>query len=53
MQPSHVVKGSGLSASFAEREVKKIHEENAAKLAEMTEAEILEEQKKLISSIGR
>ncbi|XP_050407412.1 RNA polymerase II-associated protein 1 isoform X2 [Patella vulgata] len=46
-----IVRGSGLSVSFAEKEVKKIHQENIAKLGEMTETEILEEQKKLFESI--
>ncbi|ESP02817.1 hypothetical protein LOTGIDRAFT_156763 [Lottia gigantea] len=50
-QPSQIIKGSGLSVSFAEKEQKQIHEENAAKLAEMTEADILEEQKKLMGSL--
>lgn len=50
---SNVVSGSGLSHNQPEDEAKKIHQENADKLAAMTQEEILKEQQKLMDSLGK
>ena len=47
---SHIVTGEGLSKSS--KEAYKIHSENKEKLAAMPEQEILEEQAKLLKSLG-
>lgn len=50
---SFIVTGDGLADSqTAEKELQDINSENREKLAEMTKEEILEEQKKLESSLG-
>jgi hypothetical protein len=46
------VTGTGLNAEHWLRESQTIHEENAARLAAMSEAEILEEQQKLLATLG-
>lgn len=48
-----LLSGQGLQVRDSAGETKRIHEENQAKLREMSQAEILEEQKKLLSQLGR
>ena len=60
--PSHIVSGAGLvnvvgglstSGSLALDEVKKIHDENVAKLSALSKDEILEEQSRIRASLGK
>lgn len=46
-----LLSGQGLQVRDSAGETKRIHEENQAKLREMSQAEILEEQKKLLSQL--
>lgn len=48
-----LVSGQGLQVRDSTGETKRIHEENQAKLQAMSQAEILEEQRKLLSQLGR
>lgn len=47
-----LVSGQGLEGPDGPEETDRIHRENQAKLQEMSQAEILEEQKKLLSQLG-
>ena len=47
-----VIEGTGLSATFGKDEADKIHQENIHKLQSMSEAEIMEEQRKLFEVLG-
>lgn len=47
-----LIDGSGLSATFGRTEVHKIHEENVARLSQMSQEEVLEEQRKLLETLG-
>ncbi len=47
-----LISGSGLNISTPEREVSAIQQENLARMADMTQQEILEEQKKLLETLG-
>lgn len=49
---SHIIEGTGLSATFGEEEAKNIHRENIQVLSQMTKEDILAEQKKLFESLG-
>lgn len=46
------IEGTGLSATFGKDEAIKIHQENVQKLHSMPEAEIYEEQQKLLEILG-
>lgn len=48
-----LVSGQGLQVRDGTGETKRIHEENQAKLQAMSQTEILEEQRKLLSQLGR
>ncbi|KAK3093836.1 hypothetical protein FSP39_020762 [Pinctada imbricata] len=48
---SHVIEGTGISATFGKEEAQKIHHENLQKLQQMGEEEILEEQQKLLQML--
>ncbi|XP_022334117.2 RNA polymerase II-associated protein 1-like isoform X2 [Crassostrea virginica] len=48
---SHIIQGSGLSATFGEEEAQKIHQENLGKISSMSPEEILEERNKLLQMI--
>ncbi|XP_060076312.1 RNA polymerase II-associated protein 1-like [Ylistrum balloti] len=47
----HLVEGRGLSATFGKDEARQIHQENTEKMTAMSEAEILQEQQKLIEML--
>jgi hypothetical protein len=47
-----IIDGSGLSATFGKTEAHKIHEENMGHLSQMSEEEVLEEQRKLLQTLG-
>ncbi|XP_061173807.1 RNA polymerase II-associated protein 1-like [Saccostrea echinata] len=47
----HIIRGTGLSATFGEEEAQKIHQENVNKMATMTSEEILEEKNKLLQML--
>uniref|UniRef100_A0A8C9W6H4 RNA polymerase II associated protein 1 n=1 Tax=Scleropages formosus TaxID=113540 RepID=A0A8C9W6H4_SCLFO len=51
-ETSRLVTGLGLSGHNGSLEAKKIHEENEAKLHGMSQSEILEEQRRLLSQLG-
>ncbi|XP_045186711.2 RNA polymerase II-associated protein 1-like [Mercenaria mercenaria] len=46
-----IIDGSGLSATFGKTEAHKIHEENLNCLSQMSEEEVLEEQRKLMQTL--
>lgn len=50
---SHLIDGSGLSATFSGKEASEIHRENLSKLSEMSKDEILEERSKLLQTLGK
>ncbi|KAL5008923.1 hypothetical protein ScPMuIL_014504 [Solemya velum] len=50
---SHIIEGTGLSATFGEEEAKNIHRENIQVLSQMTKEDILAEQKKLFESLDQ
>jgi len=47
-----VVDGSGLSATFSGKESSEIHRENLQRLTDMSPDEIMEEQSKLLHTLG-
>lgn len=47
-----LVSGQGLLGPDSTAETQRIHKENQAKLQEMSQSEILDEQKKLLSQLG-
>lgn len=49
---SHIIQGTGLSATFGGEEAQKIHQENLSKLSSMTPEEIIEERNKLLQMLG-
>lgn len=49
---SHIIQGTGLSATFGGEEAQKIHQENLSKLSSMTPKEIIEERNKLLQMLG-
>ena len=51
-EPSRVVDGTGLSATFGKMEAEKIHQENEERLAKMSSDEIIAEQQKLLETLG-
>ena len=50
---SHLLTGSGLGEVSGERELARIHEENADRLTSMDEKEILAEKEKLLKTLGQ
>ena len=48
-----LVSGQGLEGPDSSGEIMRIHRENQAKLQGMSQSEILEDQKKLLSQLGR
>lgn len=48
---SHIIQGTGLSATFGGEEAQKIHQENLSKLSSMTPEEIIEERNKLLQML--
>lgn len=49
---SHIIQGTGLSATFGGEDAQKIHQENLSKLSSMTPEEIIEERNKLLQMLG-
>lgn len=47
-----LVSGEGLTGPDSSAETTRIHQENQAKIQAMSQSEILEEQKKLLSHLG-
>jgi len=48
-----IVDGSGLSATFGQKEVADIHLENMEKISHLSADEIREEREKLLQELGR